>query len=300
MSFGNNLKALRESKGVSIEELSERTHVSSQIIEDFEAGVFSRISAAIYGSGFVKILATHLGVDPTPLREEFKLEYQAWVEAKALDIKPKAPPQKFVEKRIPEKPAVVAPKPIVAPKPATPPKKPVEPKEPVREEPVVTSVDSEEQGLGDLFDPPKAKVAPEPSPVNAPVFEDKPPRRSFSEVMTSLSQKVGGEKPARQAEPALFHDNLSKRKSIDFNEIKERIVDVLSMINPKIAIIAVAAILIICGLCLLLSGGNSSAEANKVEVPVAASTEAAPATPVSFSGSALTDNLLPPPDCYAE
>ena len=41
MSFGNNLKTLRESKGVSIEELSERTHVGTQIIEDLEAALAS-------------------------------------------------------------------------------------------------------------------------------------------------------------------------------------------------------------------------------------------------------------------
>lgn len=302
MSFGNNLKALRESKGVSIEELSERTHVSAQIIEDFEAGVFSRISAAIYGSGFVKILATHLGVDPTPLREEFKAEYQAWMEAKAAEPKPKLSPQKFVERRV-DKPAVketkaVPPKPAIA-SPAQPPKAPAAPKPVKQPEPVVPVANSEGEGFGELFEPPKAKE-PALAPAPEPIYEDAPPRRSFSEVLASLSQKFGGGKPTHQAEPPLFHDNLSKRKLIDFEEIKERVSDLVAMINPKIAIIAVASVLIICGFILLLSGGNGSNEVSEADEAAVSLTEAEALPPISFSGSALTDNLLPPPDCYAE
>lgn len=308
MSFGNNLKTLRESKGVSIEELSERTHVGTQIIEDLEAGVFTRISAAVYGSGFVKILATSLGADPTPLREEFKNEYQAWVELKAANVKPKAPPQKFVEKRIPEKtapaaPKAVPPKPAVAAKPAVKPTPVVAAEAAPRKVTVETSDENTvNDGLGDLFAPPnESKPTPASASVTPPVYEDKPPRRSFADIMAGLSQKVGGEKNQRVAEPPLFSDNLGKKKIIDLIEIKERITDFISMLNPKFVIIAVAAILIICGLCLLLVDGNNKAgETGDIDSPTVVSTEAAELPPVIFSGSALTDNLLPPPDCYAE
>ena len=158
MSLGTSLRSLREGRGLSIEELSERTHVSSHIIEDFEADKFDRITAAVYGSGFVKILAKAFGVDAEPLREMFRTQYQAWVDEAAANVLPKPPPKKFDERRLSERnnpPAPEAQKPSVAKPPAV--------KTPAKAAP--RAADKAPPPAAKPAPTPAAKPAPEPAPI---------------------------------------------------------------------------------------------------------------------------------------
>lgn len=77
MSIGDKLRAARETKCLSIKDLSESTHVDENIIRDLENDDFHAIKASIYGQGFLRLCANRLGLDPVPLLEEFKRTYNA-------------------------------------------------------------------------------------------------------------------------------------------------------------------------------------------------------------------------------
>lgn len=76
MSIGEKLRAARETKCLSIQELSESTHVDENIIRELENDDFHSISAAVYGQGFIRLCASRLGLDPVPLLEEFVRTYR--------------------------------------------------------------------------------------------------------------------------------------------------------------------------------------------------------------------------------
>lgn len=71
IEFGKTLKSARESKGYTLSQLAETTHLKSSVIEGLENEDFSMIAAPIYGRGFVKLYCEAVGIDPKPLVEEF-------------------------------------------------------------------------------------------------------------------------------------------------------------------------------------------------------------------------------------
>lgn len=71
IEFGKDLRSIRESKGLSVADIAERTHMMSSMVDDLENENFNRIVAPIYGRGFVKLYCDALGVDPKPYVEEF-------------------------------------------------------------------------------------------------------------------------------------------------------------------------------------------------------------------------------------
>jgi len=71
MSLGETLRLAREEKGQTISQVAEATRMMVQIVEDLEREDFRRIAAPIYGRGFIKLYAEHLGLDAEPLIREF-------------------------------------------------------------------------------------------------------------------------------------------------------------------------------------------------------------------------------------
>lgn len=71
MLLGETFRLAREEKGQTISQVAEATRMMVQIIEDLERDDFRRIAAPIYGRGFIKLYAEHLGLDPEPLIREF-------------------------------------------------------------------------------------------------------------------------------------------------------------------------------------------------------------------------------------
>ena len=71
MSLGETLRLAREEKGKTISQMAEATRMMVQIVEDLEREDFRRIAAPIYGRGFIKLYAEHLGLEPEPLLREF-------------------------------------------------------------------------------------------------------------------------------------------------------------------------------------------------------------------------------------
>lgn len=76
MSFGETLRAAREAKGLTCSEVAMQTRLLVQIVEEMEQEDFHRIAAPIYGRGFVRLYASCVGLDPTPLVAEFMEIYE--------------------------------------------------------------------------------------------------------------------------------------------------------------------------------------------------------------------------------
>ena len=71
MSLGSTLKAARERKGLTIAQVAEQTRMIHQLVEEIEQDDFHRITAPLYGRGFVKLFAECVDEDPAPLMQEF-------------------------------------------------------------------------------------------------------------------------------------------------------------------------------------------------------------------------------------
>lgn len=70
-TLGQQLKAARETKGVSESEAGQATKTLTKLIVDMEADDFSEMAAPMYAKGFIRIYASYLGLDPQPLVDEY-------------------------------------------------------------------------------------------------------------------------------------------------------------------------------------------------------------------------------------
>jgi flagellar biosynthesis protein FlhG len=61
---GALLRAVRESQGVSLEEISSRTKIGRSYLEAMESDSFRELPAVVYVRGFTAEVAKHLGLDP--------------------------------------------------------------------------------------------------------------------------------------------------------------------------------------------------------------------------------------------
>lgn len=70
-NLGEILQAEREKQGMTPSEVAAVTHIKVQHIEAIERNDFSRIAAAAYARGFIKLYAEFLELDPAPLIQEY-------------------------------------------------------------------------------------------------------------------------------------------------------------------------------------------------------------------------------------
>ena len=111
MELGKTLREAREAKGLSIADISNKTHMMSQIVRDLEQENFKKIVAPIYGRGFVKMYCEAVGIaDYKPLQDEFMALYTGKRPVAAKVAEPPAPP--------PPPPPAPKPEPKPAPAPA--------------------------------------------------------------------------------------------------------------------------------------------------------------------------------------
>ena len=155
IEFGKTLRNARETKGYTVSQLAEMTHLKPSIVEGLENEDFSMIAAPIYGRGFVKLYCKAVGLEPRPLVDEFMAIMNGEREI-AIKERPVAETQE-AETPPPQPPT---PEPTPAPTPA-----------PASEEP-------------DLFrqDP----VPPPPAPTPAPA-ETEPAFSRFAAPMREYS-----------------------------------------------------------------------------------------------------------------
>ena len=66
-SIGQKLKEAREAKGSTLSQAASATRIKFQHLESMERDDFSKIAAAAYARGFIKIYAEYLELSPDPL-----------------------------------------------------------------------------------------------------------------------------------------------------------------------------------------------------------------------------------------
>jgi len=72
-SFGERMQREREMRGVTLEEISESTKISSRCLQALEEEEFNKLPGGIFNKGFVRAYARHLGIDEDQAVADFVL-----------------------------------------------------------------------------------------------------------------------------------------------------------------------------------------------------------------------------------
>lgn len=128
IEFGNTLRAAREAKGLTQNDIAQKTHMMIQTVEGLESENFSRIVAPIYGRGFVKLYCEVVGLEPKPMIDAFMELYNGThskpVEHEAPAPTPPPPPPRPTELDFGASAIVPPPAPTPAPRTELVPPKP--------------------------------------------------------------------------------------------------------------------------------------------------------------------------------
>ena len=72
--FGEHLKREREMRGVSLEEISAATRISTRFLEAIENEQWDQLPGGVFNRGFIRSIARYLGLDEDGLVAEYALE----------------------------------------------------------------------------------------------------------------------------------------------------------------------------------------------------------------------------------
>jgi len=253
--LANTLRTAREAKGLTISQVSEKTHVMSCVLDGLEHDDFSRIPAPIYGRGFIKLYCEAVGIeDPRPLVDAFMRLFNGVPEPISEPVPPPAP--------------------IAVPPPAT-----AEPPSPTVDAPVR----AEESTLPEPLDIPPPKPSPlEPPPVASETdfhleADTVPPPRAFDEI---------SEQPAAPALAPGANELSGEPPSLSryASPIRELTRPSIPPVVWRMAVLAALATVLLWVAWLGVSALYRVTSARTTDRPIAAS-ETAP-TPVAASPAA--------------
>ena len=71
MSVGGALAEARSRAGLSVDQLSERTRIRKAVIRSIETDDFDACGGDLFVRGYVRALASAVGLDPRPLIREY-------------------------------------------------------------------------------------------------------------------------------------------------------------------------------------------------------------------------------------
>jgi cytoskeletal protein RodZ len=98
--FGEHLKREREMRGVSLEEVSAATRISTRFLEAIESDRWDSLPGGVFNRGFIRSVARYLGLDEDSMVAEYALETRGRVDAGVVPDAPMAMPRNW-------KPAIV-------------------------------------------------------------------------------------------------------------------------------------------------------------------------------------------------
>jgi cytoskeletal protein RodZ len=75
--FGDKLRELRESRDVTLEELSESTKIGKRYLQALERNDFGALPGGVFAKGYIRTCAEYLGVDPEPLLADYRRERES-------------------------------------------------------------------------------------------------------------------------------------------------------------------------------------------------------------------------------
>lgn len=99
--FGEHLKREREMRGVSLEEVSAATRISTRFLEAIESDRWESLPGGVFNRGFIRSVARYLGLDEDSMVAEYALETRGRVETGVVPDPPMEMPRNW-------KPAIVA------------------------------------------------------------------------------------------------------------------------------------------------------------------------------------------------
>jgi cytoskeleton protein RodZ len=86
--FGEHLKREREMRGVSLEEISAATRISTRFLEALENDQWDQLPGGVFNRGFIRSVARFLGLDEDSLVAEYSLETRNRTEAGVIPDPP--------------------------------------------------------------------------------------------------------------------------------------------------------------------------------------------------------------------
>jgi cytoskeletal protein RodZ len=78
-TFGEELRRLRESAGLSVDDIAGETKISKRILNNLEAGEFQFLPQKVFSRNFVTQYATCVGADPYRLAESFEAAWERFI-----------------------------------------------------------------------------------------------------------------------------------------------------------------------------------------------------------------------------
>ncbi|HEY6292874.1 MAG TPA: RodZ domain-containing protein [Terriglobia bacterium] len=90
-SFGENLRREREMRGVTLEEMSESTKISTRFLRAIELDHFSEIPGGVFTRSFIRTYAQYLGLDEEHVLAEYKRAAQPSVDNDLSRLGPSKP-----------------------------------------------------------------------------------------------------------------------------------------------------------------------------------------------------------------
>src|SRR5881296_160984 len=92
IDFGARLKKVRESAGLSIDEVAMETRIRSRFIKAIEDEEFDLLPGGIFNRSFVRAYAEHLGLDPQHAVAHYERARALHQAAEPLRKRPSHPP----------------------------------------------------------------------------------------------------------------------------------------------------------------------------------------------------------------
>jgi cytoskeleton protein RodZ len=93
--FGEHLRREREMRGVSLEEISAATRISTRFLEALENDQWDQLPGGVFNRGFIRSIARFLGLDEDDLVAEYAVETKGRVEAGVVPDPPMAVPRRY-------------------------------------------------------------------------------------------------------------------------------------------------------------------------------------------------------------
>ncbi|HYL46080.1 MAG TPA: RodZ domain-containing protein [Candidatus Limnocylindrales bacterium] len=89
--FGEHLRREREMRGVSLEEISAATRISTRFLEALEKEEWDHLPGGVFNRGFIRSVARFLGLDEESLVAEYALETKGRIDTGVVPDAPIAP-----------------------------------------------------------------------------------------------------------------------------------------------------------------------------------------------------------------
>jgi cytoskeletal protein RodZ len=93
--FGEHLKREREMRGVSLEEVSAATRISTRFLEAIENEKWEELPGGVFNRGFIRSIARFLGLDEDGLVAEYALETKGAVDVRSATEHPAEIPRSW-------------------------------------------------------------------------------------------------------------------------------------------------------------------------------------------------------------